>query len=122
MNSLNTVEEAQKLLDEIQEEIRKYDLIFLNEPRKDGTTKNADTLAKLAITSKIQREIINNLTAEDYVGGPEDDHKSWRTIAVFGTDYNGFWLYIKFSVGFDGTAVICISFHEAEYPMKFKFK
>lgn len=38
---------------------------------------------------------------------------------VFGKDYNDIDLYIKISVS---NRALCISFHEAEYPLNFPFK
>jgi len=41
---------------------------------------------------------------------------------VFGVDYEGVELYIKFSIGITGTPVVCLSLHEAESPMRYQFK
>ncbi len=89
----------------------------------NSRSKNAQCLADLGITPSIQRTIINNLVAEDYCSGPDADEKfPWKEIGVFGATYNGTTLYIKFSIGEFVAPVVRLSFHEAEHPMRFKFK
>ena len=110
--------EANALLEEIKEAIEKSGLLFLNH-----RPSNAQTLAELEITPEMQRQIIDNLCAADYCGGPEEDRKyPWKYVALFGKEYNGIELYIKFSVGIEGTAVVCLSFHRARSPMVYQFK
>src|SRR5882757_2254738 len=114
MKRITTVVEAADLLREIKSRIHKDGLSFMNQ-----RTKNAQTLADLGIVASQQREIIENLTAEDYYKGPDPDEKyPWKLVAVFGTDYEGVELYIKFSIGETGAPVVCLSFHEAQSPMK----
>lgn len=118
MKKIATLAEATDLLSEIQRLIREYGILFMNR-----RAKNAQLLANLGILEPTQRQIIDDLTAKDYCGGPEPDEKyPWRVVAVFGTSYDSVELYIKFSIGVDGTPVVCLSFHEAERPMKYQFK
>lgn len=118
MNKVASLEEAANLLYEIQEKIRQNGVIFLN-----GRVKNRQTLANLGITAAQQRGIIDQLRKEDYCGGPESDEKyHWKLVSVFGTTFRETELYIKFSVGVDNTPVVCVSFHEAEWPMSYLFK
>jgi hypothetical protein len=118
MKRITTVAEAEELLREIKLQIRKHGILFMNR-----RIKNAQTLADLGILEATQREIIENLETEDYCKGPDPDEKySWKFVAVFGAEYGGKELYIKFSVGVTGTPVVCLSFHEAESPMRYQFK
>jgi len=113
-----TIAQAEELLHEIKIKIKKYGLLFMNQ-----RIKNAQTLADLGILEATQREIIESLKAEDYYKGPDPDEKyPWKLVAVFGVDYEGVELYIKFSIGITGTPVVCLSFHEAESPMRYQFK
>lgn len=41
---------------------------------------------------------------------------------VFGKDYKGTELYIKIAMGQPDSKTICISFHEAEYPIQYAYK
>lgn len=118
MKKIVTLAEAEELLQKIKNQIQKNGILFMNQ-----RIKNAQTLADLGILAATQREIIDNLKAEDYYGGPDKDEKyPWKEVAVFGADYKGVELYIKFSIGDNVTPVVCLSFHEAGSPMRFKFK
>jgi hypothetical protein len=118
MKKLTTVEEAGDLLQEIKEKIHQNGLVFMN-----GRNKNRQTLADFGITATRQKEIIDQLQAIDYCGGPDPDEKySWKSVSVFGTIFRGAELYIKFSVGMNNTPVVCLSFHESEWPMTYQFK
>lgn len=115
--AIRTIEEADAFLLDIKQKIAKDTLSFMNRP------KNAQCLANLGITPTIQRAIIEDLAADDYCSGPDADEKyPWKEVGVFGSNYNGTELYIKFSIGVTGAPVVCLSFHEAEYPMRYKFK
>lgn len=118
MNTVKSRDEVNDLLEKIKERIKRSGLLFLN--HRHG---NAQTLAALEITIAEQRNIIEHLVAEDYCGGPEPDRKyPWKYVALFGKTHKGVELYIKFSVGIGGTAVVCLSFHEALAPMTYHFK
>ncbi len=118
MEKVTSVEEAEELLLEIQEKIRKNGLLFLRDKEK-----NAQTLARLGLMASHAKRIIEGLTATDYVSGPEPDILyPEKFVAVFGIEINGIELYIKFSVGPDGIPVVCLSFHEAAWPMSYQFK
>lgn len=118
MKRITTLAEAEDLCHEIKKRIQLDGILFMNQ-----RIKNAQALADLGIVTKRQREIIDNIKAEDYYTGPDPDEKyPWKTVAVFGVDYEGIELYIKFSLGAIGAAVVCLSFHESERPMKYQFK
>ena len=82
-----------------------------------------ETLLLLDI-SPLQRElIVKNLQVEDYVEGPiidvlNKEGEMW----VFGKDVKGREVFIKITLGYENGQTICISFHIAEYPMKYPFK
>jgi hypothetical protein len=117
MKKIVTVEDAKRLLLEIQLKIRKNRLLFLK------TRKNCRTLAKLGIMANRVGEIIDELEGIDYCSGPYPDEKyPWKSVSIFGTTFRGIDLYIKLSVGKGANAVVCLSFHEPEWPMTFKFK
>jgi hypothetical protein len=118
MKKITSVKEAENLLHEIQVRIRTNGLLFLRDKNK-----NSQTLAKLGIMASRVSEIISRLQATDYCGGPDPDEKyPWKSVSVFGINFQGTELYIKFSVGVGDTPVVCLSFHEAERPMDYQFK
>jgi hypothetical protein len=118
MKTVKRYKDAELLLSEIRKRISACGLLFMNHRRS-----NAQTLADLDITVADQRKIIDHLTVADYCSGPEADERyPWKYIALFGKEYKGVELYIKLSVGLEDTAVVCISFHEAAYPMIYQFK
>lgn len=114
---IKTEQDAKELLTYIQTLIRKNNYVFLNRPI------NTQTLLALNITDAARvREVIFDLEAHDYCSGPEDDKDfPGKQVAIFGYDYKGTELYIKFSFGMDERPVIVVSFHEAEYPMEYPF-
>lgn len=118
MKKLNSLQEANHLLESIRIEIAQYGLLVMNK-----RPHNAQTLLDLNMTASGQRAIIESLTPEDYCSGPEEDEKyPWKIVAVFGKMYGNTELYIKLSVGYDQTAVVCLSFHVAAHPMPYQFK
>lgn len=118
MKKLNSLQEAHDLLASIHSEMAQYGLLVMNK-----RPHNAQTLSDLNLTASDQKTIIESLTPEDYCSGPEEDEKyPWKVVAVFGKRHKNVELYIKLSLGFDQTAVVCLSFHAAAYPMPYQFK
>jgi len=118
MKTLKFRKEAHDLLESIRLEMKQYGLLVMNK-----RPHNAQTLSDLNLTSSDQRQIIESLTPEDYCGGPDQDEKyPWKIVAVFGKQHGSTELYIKLSVGYDQTAVVCLSFHVAERKMLYQFK
>lgn len=71
----------------------------------------------------MRREIIETLRVGDYSEGPLDDRLyGMASMWVFGKMYKNVEIYIKISMGMPGSQVICISFHPAEYPIRYPFK
>lgn len=113
---IKTEQDAKELLAYIKTLIKKNNYYFLNR------SKNKQTILALGITAAMVLEIILDLEAHDYCSGPEDDQDfPGKQVAVFGYDFRGTELYIKFSFGTDGLPVVVVSFHESEYPMHYPF-
>src|ERR1700749_2222067 len=118
MKKLSTQDEAHDLLQRIKAEIQQYGLLVMNK-----RPHNAQTLADLNMNSSGLKEIVLGLTSYDYCGGPDEDERyPWKVVALFGKLYKNTELYIKLSVGYDQTPVVCLSFHVAAYPMPYQFK
>lgn len=118
VSKIACLEDAESLVIDIQNKISNNGILFLK-----TKSKNSRTLAALGITASRAIEIIGIINGRDYYSGPDRDNLyPAKTIWVFCMEYSGMSLYIKFSVSEDDSPVVCLSFHEAERPMKCRFK
>lgn len=102
-----TVMEAAKFLVGFKKAINNTGLELI--PRRI----NLDTIARLGLTIKQVREIIQDLKYSNYSSGPKlDQDGSIGEIWVFGYDLAGEMLYIKLKLASDKAK--CLSFHKAE--------
>jgi len=85
--------------------------------------KNGETLFILELKGHHVKEILKQLTAEDYSVGPLPD-KLYQIsdMWVFGKNIKTREVYIKIQLGKPNSETICISFHFAEHPMNYPFK
>lgn len=83
--------------------------------------KNDEAMAALGITPAQREDIIRGIEVDDYIETIADT-VPFGDLWVFGKDYSGEELYIKISLGRQGSRTICISFHKSEYPNKYAFK
>jgi hypothetical protein len=113
-----TKQEVESFLKTLVDKIRYMDIAF--RPRD----KNLDTLAELEITPVQRIEYLMDLTADDYYSGPNKDtyDPTKPDYYEFGIQIKGKEVYIKISPGLAGKRVDCISFHIAEFPMKYPLK
>jgi len=84
--------------------------------------KNIDSITAMGITIPQLKSVILKLTPKNYVSGPEEDVKyPEHYIWLFGYDFGGEEVYIKLSGNFSHGVAKCISFHKAEYPMRYPY-
>ena len=83
--------------------------------------KNLQSLAKLGLTKKNCREVILNLSVDDYCDGPKPDKDRPGEIWEFGQLIEGNEVYIKLKIAQVGKVKLakCLSFHVAEHPLCF---
>jgi hypothetical protein len=97
-----------------------FDLIndekFFTVPRK----KNSDCLATLKLFEDDVIDEVLSLTYKDYVSGPHKDNNGTGDIWVFGKVISGHLIYIKLKIDYDNAK--CISFHLADWNMKFPLR
>jgi hypothetical protein len=111
-------EDVQIFLNEFHVKLRIYDILF-----RDNRPKNSNTLLNLEIAPNKRKEIIANLKVDDYCEGPIDDKLyGIASMWVFGVTLRNKEIYIKISMGQYQQPVICISFHESEFPLTYPFK
>jgi hypothetical protein len=105
-------------LKEFRQKKKIYGLLF-----RDDRAKNQQTLLDLEITSRKREEIIDSIQVRDYVEGPKEESLyKGAAMWVFGKQVKGRDVYIKITMGFPSTSVICISFHIAERTLTYPFK
>lgn len=110
--------DVEHFLKDFKVKSRIFEIIFL-----DDRGKNQQTLLDLEITPIKRKEIIQNLEIEDYSEGPlPEKMHGILPMWVFGKTINENEIYIKISMGRENSQAICISFHIAEYPMKYPLK
>lgn len=112
------IDDVRRFLKNFKEKMSFWDVVFL-----DDRGKNSQTLADLEIKPKDRKKVLEDLNVEDYYEGPLDEQ--WygsSEMWVFGKLIKGIEVYIKITLGVEGSSVICISFHEAEHPMNYPFK
>ncbi len=84
--------------------------------------KNRDALLRMGLTFKNCKQEVMKLKVQDYCSGPDSDldPKFKGFVWTFGKEICGQPVYIKMKIVMSGAhqAVICISFYEAEYPLK----
>jgi hypothetical protein len=91
--------------------------------RLERRPENMATLAQLGMTVRDVRCRILALTPADYVEGPTPRKSNPSQDAwVFGLKPQGVSVYVKVSIRLEPARCVCVSFHEAEYPMAFPYR
>ena len=116
--AMGTQQEVELFLKDLTDKIKHLEIAF--RPRD----KNLDALAELDITPVKRLEYLMNLKAEDYSSGPNKDtyDPTKPDYYEFGIQIKGREVYIKISLGLINKRVDCISFHPAEFLMKYPLK
>jgi len=85
--------------------------------------KNIGFLSSKGISIQTIKKCILELSVCNYCSGPSSD-KSTRNrndVWVFGVVIESIEIYIKLSFGDSMNKVVCVSFHEAEFPMVYPY-
>jgi hypothetical protein len=91
--------------------------------RLERRPENMATLARLGMTITDARERILALTPADYVEGPKPrSENSSQEAWVFGLRIREVSVYVKLSIRLEPARCVCVSFHEAEWPMVFPYR
>lgn len=82
------------------------------------------TITMLGLTRKTVKIEILGLSVIDYSSGPSPDRDRAGDIWIFGKEIHGHEIYIKLKIAKvrDIKIAKCISFHEAEFSLKYPFK
>ncbi len=127
MNTAN--KDAKKLL--VEQFLNDFKATIANQrPYVIPRNKNLATLSELGLTFTDQHNTILQLSAEDYVSGPDPDHQRPGEVWVFGKQLLANEIYIKLKLveyqPCDSTGrvkqPICLSFHITEQPLNYPLK
>lgn len=86
--------------------------------------KNNETILDLGLTVANVKSIILSLTVINYSSGPKADKEGNGDIWVFGHHIGEKEIYIKLKMAQVGIKKIakCISFHVAEFPLRYPYR
>jgi len=108
---------------EITAFLRDFKRLAQNEFKFIPRKKNLDSLAQLGIRIRQAKDIILQLTYEDYSKGPKEDRDRPRgNLWEFGTKIGDDDVYIKLSDDFSRNIAKCLSFHKAEFEINYPYK
>lgn len=116
-------ESVESFLMEVKEVLRAGGKLFVI-PRE----KNREFLLSLGLTYKNCRAEILKLEVEDYCSGPEPDDRDRQSVWIFGRKVLGKNVYIKLKLPKQAGVetrkkkVVCLSFHEAQWALKFVYQ
>lgn len=85
--------------------------------------KNFETLLQLEYSTVHVKKELKDLALQNYSAGPVSESLySGSDMWVFGKAIRSREVYIKISMGFQSSKVLCISFHFSERPMSYPYK
>lgn len=114
---MTTKNEVEKFLEELRVKDASGVLTFLI---RDDRSKNAQSLHNLDIPPDRRKEIIKKLKPEDFYRIEDGLYMEKYIMWSFGKIVQTIEMYIKISI--TERNIICISFHEAEFPITYPFK
>lgn len=112
---IKSLDDVEKFLKQFFAKLDIWGIFFLNRE------KNQNALSSLGIVPQAREKYIREICGEDYVE-TITSAMAFGEMWVFGRGINGREVYIKISLGNPGNKTICISFHEAENPVRYAFK
>ena len=114
-HSVKNKKEVENFLRQFLPKMNVLGIIFLNRD------KNLEAFKMLGIAPSARREIVKSIISDDYIETILDEF-TYGEMWAFGKDYDDTNLYVKIALGKPNSKTICISFHTAEYPLKYAYK
>lgn len=113
-----TEKEIASFLKEFKEKMKIWEVLF-----RDDRGKNTQALVDLELRPIDRKSTLEGLMVNDYSEGPlKEKLYGGFDMWVFGKMIKSKEVYIKISMGINGSSVICISFHIAEHKMNYPLK
>ena len=113
-----TEQTVASFLREFKEKMNFWDVLF-----RDDRGKNTQALIDLELRPIERKSILELLEPKDYSEGPiEEILYNGSDMWVFGRQIKSKEVYIKITMGANGSSVICISFHLAQHKMHYPLK
>ena len=115
---MTTYDQVSTFLRNFKDKLKVFDIYYA---RRE---KNIQAQLNLEINESQRLDYIENLAPENYYAGPKNENYQQASIEYweFGTEVKGTEVYVKISMGRPNQRVLCISFHESEFPMTYPFK
>lgn len=115
---MSTEKEVASFLKGFKEKMRFWNILF-----RDDRGKNTQALVDLELRPIDRKSSLEALVTKDYSEGPiEEKLYGGSDMWVFGKTIKKKEVYIKITLGAQGSSVICISFHLAEHKMQYPLK
>jgi len=115
---MSTKRDVTVFLSAFKAKMKIWDVLF-----RDDRGKNTQALLDLEIRPVDRKKILEALELKDYCDGPvEEKLYGGADMWIFGKVVKNKEVYIKITMGAEGSSVICISFHEAEYETDYPLK
>jgi hypothetical protein len=116
--SMSTEADVISFLRDFKEKMKFWDVLF-----RDDRGKNLQALVELELRPIERKTILEELNPKDYSEGPlEEKLYGGADMWVFGKTIKKREVYIKITMGANGSSVICISFHLAQRKMNYPLK
>lgn len=112
---IKSYEEVEAFLAHFKTKMKIFGIVFI------GRAKNRESLEMLGLAEDARLKVVEQIETTDYVETLSDE-LSFGDMWVFGRDLHNNEMYIKLSQGVPNSHTICVSFHIAEYPLKYAFK
>jgi hypothetical protein len=113
--------------DEITEFLKQAKLLISRGNRQfQERKKNRDSIGAMGLTIEQAWTEMLRLTYRDYVDGPVlDDNPRYAAMGhcwwIFGLRVEDLTVYVKLRIS-ASKVVVCLSFHEAQFPIKFPYE
>ena len=113
-----TEREIASFLKNFKEKMKIWDVLF-----RDDRGKNIKALVDLEIRPIERKNVLEKLEIKDFSEGPfKDKLFGSADMWIFGRKIRKHEVYIKITMATMNNPVICVSFHIAQYKMKYPFK
>lgn len=108
---------------QIQEFLKQWQSACCNRLDFVPREKNMAFLREMGWSQKVAKNLLLNLSVKNYVSGPSPDHNRSGDIWIFGLQLENQVIYVKIKLYQVNSVTYAkvLSFHEAEFEMRFPY-